>query len=80
MRRKSKQKERKIKLKKEKTKKCKKILIKFRRWFEKYFMNLIFTKSLHSAEGKKVNQLFMQRGFFPKGKHENRFYDILDPS
>ena len=43
-------------------------------------MNLIFTKSLHSAEGKKVNQLFMQRGFFPKEKHKNRFYDILDPS
>ena len=59
MRRKSKQKARKIKLKKEKTKKCKKIFIKIRERLEIYFMNLIFTKSLHSAEGKKVNQLFM---------------------
>jgi len=59
MRRKAKRKAKKIKLKKEKTKKCKKIFIKIRRWFEIYFMNLIFTKSLHGAEGKKVNQLFM---------------------
>jgi hypothetical protein len=59
MRRKARQEVRIIKLKKKKTKKCKKIFIKFRRWFEIYFMNLIFTKSLHSAEGKKVNPLFM---------------------
>ena len=59
MRRKAGQEVRIIKLKKKKTKKCKKIFIKFRRWFEIYFMNLIFTKSLHSAEGKKVNPLFM---------------------
>jgi len=59
MRRKAKRKAKKIKLKKEKTKKCKKIFIKIRERFEIYFMNLIFTKSLHGAEGKKVNQLFM---------------------